>query len=155
VLSSLNAYEKVFRILVLARSLYDEIEPADGFIRICDDIPPAEMSTQELKQPADELVAYREREMSCQFNLISGLGILQRTDLDEASKLNRVGSKFAIVSVPFTHVGLSALHRFKTTQIRQQREERLPLLTAHMKGKGGLNPEGIDTPPSSDEEVLL
>jgi len=75
---------------------------------------------------------------------------------DFKTDLAKIGSKFAKLSVLCTHIGFSGLDKILTAAAatRAQRREGLPLLTTRVKTAEALNPEDIDRPLDSDEEVL-
>ncbi|KAI4677412.1 uncharacterized protein J4E84_009097 [Alternaria hordeiaustralica] len=107
---------------------------------------------------ADDLATYNEREDRYQREFaehVEAASVAKSAKVkDSKTDLAKIGSKFAKLSVLCTHIGFSGLDNMSTAAIRAQRREVLPLLTARMKTAGALNPEDIDRPLDSDEEVL-
>ncbi|KAI4667188.1 uncharacterized protein J4E79_001873 [Alternaria viburni] len=119
---------------------------------------PNDSSCGEALTIADDLAAYNEREDRYQREFaehFEAVSLAKSAKVkDSKTDLAKIGSKFAKLSVLCTHIGFSGLDKMSTAAIRAQRHEILPLLTARMKTAGALNPEDIDRPLDSDEEVL-
>jgi hypothetical protein len=151
--------QKILGMMVLSRNLFSKVIGEDGdLVSVASDLPPVKIFTQELRLSADELAAYQEREKACERQFAQDLeaaASAKRAANKDAKKPSiNIGSKFAKLSALCTHIGFSGLEHMSTPQIRAQRKEGLPLLTARMKKAGALNPEDKDNPLNSDEEVL-
>jgi hypothetical protein len=146
----------ILEILFLSRSLYSETVMSDGStVQVADNIPALNNGTQELRMSTDELSAYQKLEESVSGEFAPDLTAEMAVhSLEEAAVPTKVGSTFAKLSVLSTHLGLAAFHKVSTTVIRQRRAEGLPLFVARMKAKNALNPQDLEKPLDSAEEVL-
>ncbi|KAI4614180.1 hypothetical protein J4E80_006871 [Alternaria sp. BMP 0032] len=149
----------ILDMLVLSRNLFTMVtDEAGNEVSIAGEMPPATIHTQDLRLSTDELRAYKEREDKYQLDFaehFEAVALAKKAkskglEIDQA----KIGSKFAKLSVLCTHIGFSGLDQLSTGAIRARRKEGLPLLTARMKTAGALNPEDVDRPLDSDEEVL-
>jgi DNA polymerase III delta prime subunit len=149
--------KKIFEILILSRNLQSKVTKEDGTIAIVgEDLPTISIDTQNFRFLPGELEAYNERAEQCATAVISDIANADFSQLEMAANngTSGIGSKFSKLSVLCTHLGLSAFNRVPTDQIRKLQPEGLPMLAARMKAAKALNPDDIDIPMKSDEEVL-
>ncbi|KAJ8107024.1 hypothetical protein OPT61_g9149 [Boeremia exigua] len=133
--------------LVFGRDLFSKTIPEDGStVQVAQDIPNANIVTQEPKLSTDELKAYRDCEARCGKFLLGGLSSKAIEAMKKNGGLKSNGSKFVKVSVLSTHIGLAGLQNDTTDQMRKRRAEGLPLLVARMKQIHAFDPNDLDKP---------
>ncbi|KAF2110730.1 P-loop containing nucleoside triphosphate hydrolase protein [Lophiotrema nucula] len=150
---------RIFSTLVLSRNTHSIVVDQNGVGRkVGDNLPSANIFTQDLRFTPQELEAYKQREDACgrgfQIDFQDTKADTNFEQLFAGEKSKKYGNKFQNLSSLSTHLGGFALRNVHTSEWRKRRAEGLPTLVACMKKGNALNPAEVRRPLNNPKRVV-